>query len=113
MSLDGLDPRYRAILDTMEPYLVSHPGNWSALDLAPFGVEIAEERRYAPTSLRSRDVVDGLHRLDEATFGDQQMRMPRWVLFDCGAFPGIVFGFGRRSREDGAFVPLSMWVAVR
>ena len=55
--------------------------------------------------------------------------MPRWVLFDCGEFPGIVFGFGRRASELGdelrraydvigpsyndVFVPLSMWVAIR
>jgi len=56
------------------------------------------------------------------------MRMPRWVLFDCGEFPGIVFGFGQRLKnlypearqayglEEGdpeSFVPLSMWVAIR
>jgi hypothetical protein len=49
------------------------------------------------------------------------------VLFDCGAFPGVVYGFGRRAAElpdavrrhygvgdrDDAFVPLSMWIAVR
>ena len=122
-------PGYRAILDSCEPFLVSFPGNWPALDLAPYGVAIAEERRYTATELRSRDVVDGLHRLDAATFGDQEMLMPRWVLFDCGEFPGIVFGFGKRAAElpaaarahyriegkekDDVFVPLSMWVAIR
>jgi hypothetical protein len=117
----------RNILDTCEPFLVSWPGNWPALDLEPLGVRIAEERRFTATSLKSRDVVDGLHYLDAITFGDQDMLMPRWVLFDCGEFPGIVFGFGRRAsalpayaREvyrvqdrDDAFVPLSMWVAIR
>lgn len=55
--------------------------------------------------------------------------MPRWVLFDCGEFPGLVFGFGRRAdrlgdvlrrayhvegpQNDDVFVPLSMWVAIR
>jgi hypothetical protein len=72
-------------------------------------------------------VIDGLHRLDAATFGDQEMLMPRWVLLDCGALPGIVYGFGRRARDlpervrahyrvldrDDVFVPLSMWVAIR
>lgn len=72
-------------------------------------------------------MIDGLHHLDALAFGDQGMRMPRWVLFDCGAFPGIVYGFGRRARDlpervrahyqaldcDDAFVPLSMWVAIR
>lgn len=117
------------ILDSCEPFLISYPGNYGALDLAPFGVQIAKHRLYTATALNSRELVDGLHRLDAATFGDQEMLMPRWVLFDCGEFPGIVFGFGReahrlgpRARKhyqvegaahDGTFVPLSMWVAIR
>jgi len=123
----ALDARYSAILKRCEPFVISYPANWSALDLAPFGVDIAEEHRYCATQLRSRDVVDGLHHLDASTFGGQDMLMPRWVLFDCGEFPGMVFGFGVRSgtlpeavrthyrvadRED-VFVPLSMWVAIR
>ena len=127
MERASLDPRYRAILDGCESFLVSYTANWGALDLAPFGFEIPVERRYTATSLRSRDVVDGLHHLDAVTFGDQDMLMPRWVLFDCGEFPGIVYGFGKRAADlpaklrkhycvedrDDAFVPLSMWVAIR
>ena len=123
----GFAPRYRAVLTTTESFLVTWPGNHPALDLSPFGVEIAEGRRYTATSLRSRDLVDGLHRLDALTFGDQEMLMPRWVLFDCGAFPGVVYGFGRSAGALPAevrahygvldrgevFVPLSMWVAIR
>ncbi len=127
LALPDLAPRYRALLTTAESFLVTWPGNHPALDLAPLGIEIAEARRYTATSLRSREVIDGLHRLDALTFGDQQMLMPRWVLFDCGAFPGIVYGFGRRAgslpeavrahyrvlERDDVFVPLSMWVAIR
>lgn len=127
MNLTSMDARFRGVVTTTESFLVSYPGNWPALDLAPFGLAIPEERRYTATSLRSREVVDGLHYLDAVTFGDQEMLMPRWVLFDCGELPGIVYGFGRRARElpekvrahyhvldrDDAFVPLSMWVAVR
>jgi len=122
-----LAPRFQPVLDTCEPFLISYSANLSALDLAPFGVEVRPERCYTPTARKSRDIVDGLHRLDALTFGDQAMLMPRWVLFDCGEFPGIVFGFGRRARElpgyvceafrvghdDDDFVPLSMWVAIR
>jgi hypothetical protein len=124
-----LAANYREVLTSCEPFLISFPGNYGALDLAPYGVAIAEERLYTATTLRSREVVDGLHRLDAATFGDQDMLMPRWVLFDCGEFPGIVFGFGRRAAllsakarahyqvegkdKDETFVPLSMWVAIR
>ena len=122
-----LDTPFQHILDTCVPFIISYPGNWSSLDLAPCGLRIADEHRYTATSLNSRDAVDGLHHLDAVTFGDQGMLMPRWVLFDCGEFPGIVFGFGRRASDlpayareayrvhdrDDAFVPLSMWVAIR
>ena len=123
----ALSERYARILAECEPFLISYPANYPALDLAPFGVKISEEHLYTATSLKSRDVVDGLHHLDAVTFGDQNMLMPRWVMFDCGEFPGIVFGFGRAAAElpdyareayhvtdrDDAFVPLSMWVAIR
>jgi hypothetical protein len=124
---ERLAARYRRILETTESFLVTWPGNHAALDLAPMGIEVPAARRYTATALGSREVVDGLHHLDALTFGDQDMRMPRWVLFDCGAFPGVVYGFGRRAAslpeavrahygvlDDGAaFVPLSMWVAIR
>lgn len=131
MDLNTADiaPRYRTILDQCEPFIVTFPGNHSALDLAPLGLKINPERIYDPTRLASRNVIDGLHKLDAFSFGGQEMLMPRWVLFDCGEFPGAVFGFGRRAAELGddlrraydvlgsakndRFVPLSMWVAIR
>lgn len=124
-----LAPRYASILEGCTPFLVTYPGNLPALDLAPFGRPIAREQLFDPTRLHSRRVIDGLHYLDAFSFGGQEMLMPRWVLFDCGEFPGIVFGFGRPARELGAelrdayhvgesihddvYVPLSMWVAIR
>lgn len=129
LKREDLAPKYQRILDTCEPYLVTFPGNHGALDLQPFGLSLAPERLYDPTRLSSREVIDGLHHLDAFSFGGQEMLMPRWVLFDCGEFPGIVFGFGRRAQELGdelrraynvigphyndVFVPLSMWVAIR
>jgi hypothetical protein len=129
LRLDEFDPRHQATLESCEPYLITHPGNLSALDLAPFGVKIQEQRIYDPTRLHSRGVIDALHLLDAFSFGGQDMLMPRWVLFDCGEFPGIVFGFGKRAAEltasvreayqvsgsshDDDFIPLSMWVALR
>ncbi len=127
LKASKLAPRFQTILERCEPFLITYPANLAALDLSPFGHTIAEQHRYTATRLHSRDVVDGLHRLDEVTFGDQDMLMPRWVMFDCGEFPGIVFGFGCRAHQlpdyareaylaterDDQFVPLSMWVAIR
>ncbi len=129
LKLDSLEPRYAKIMAECEPFLITYPGNLSALELNPFGFEVQKERIYSPTTLRSRTVIDDLHRLDSFTFGDQDMLMPRWVMFDCGEFPGVVFGVGKvaktladSTREayqiddpsfDDRFVPLSMWVAIR
>ena len=129
LKIPTLAPRYQHILETCRPFLVTARSNLSALDLAPFGVEILPEDIHDPTQLRSRRVIDGLHAMDAFSFGDQSMLMPRWVLFDCGEFPGIVFGFGRQARDlpedvrraygvldedQGAcFLPLSMWIAIR
>ncbi len=129
MELKDLDlkPRYAQTLERCVPFVITYPANHSALDLSPFGVTVAPEHRFTATRLDSRDAVDGLHYLDAATFGDQDMLMPRWVLFDCGEFPGLVFGLGMYARDlpdyarasyhvahrDDAFVPLSMWVAIR
>lgn len=126
---DALAPRYQAIVGSCSPFLITWPGNHGELDLAPLGLPIAAEHVYDPTRLRSRHVIDALHYLDAFSFGGQDMLMPRWVLFDCGEFPGIVFGFGRTARDlgpdlrkayrvsgsehDDVFVPLSMWVAIR
>ncbi len=129
LKIDELAPRYAHILRTCVPFLVTYPANHGALDLAPFGLKIPEEHVYDPTRLRSRVLIDGLHRLDAFSFGGQEMLMPRWVLFDCGEFPGIVFGFARKAKDlpvelrraydvvdserDEDLVPLSMWVAIR
>lgn len=121
--------RYQDILGRLKPYLVSGPGNLKALNLKPFGVELEKRHIFDPTQARSLNVIRGLFALDAFTFGDQAMQMPRWVFFDCGMFPGIVFGFGQPAGElaphlkaafnitpqtpSESFVPLSMWIAIR
>lgn len=119
-----LKPPYRRILEVCRPFLVAYRGNIPYLDRAPFGLAIEPELCFDPTTVRSLSFIDGLHALDSATFGAVGMPMPRWVLFDCGELPGIVFGFARRAgalppraRElygapPEAMVPLSMWIAI-
>lgn len=121
----NLLPQYQRILEECEPFLISYRANWEHVDLAPLGVKLREEHLYCPTTLRSKGVIDDLHRLDSFSFGPQEMLMPRWVLYDCGEFPGIVFGFGKRAgdlppmvrdayerTDPNHFLALSMWVAI-
>lgn len=117
-------PRYTSILQTARPFLVAQKASLPYLNLAPMGIPIAPDCIFDPTELRSRSLIDGLHALDGATFGPADMLMPRWVLFDCGEMPGIIFGFLRPLSElpktalrvygknlDG-LVPISMWVGI-
>lgn len=121
----NLLPQYQRILEECEPFLISYRANWAHADLAPLGVKIKDTHLYCPTTLRSKGVIDDLHRLDSFSFGPQEMLMPRWVLYDCGEFPGIVFGFGKRAgdlpsmvrdayerTDPDHFLALSMWVAI-
>lgn len=124
LQIDELAPCHRRILAECRPFLVAYRGSLPYLDLAPLGVAIPPELIFDPTSLSSRSFIDGLHALDGATFGLSEMPMPRWVLFDCGELPGIVFGFARRAGDlparararygapASAMVPVSMWVAI-
>lgn len=123
-----LAPRYQRIVEARRPFLVAHPSSLAHLELEPFGITIPEENRFDPTRLSTLPFINALHALDSFAFGPKDMRMPRWVLFDCGEMPGVVFGFGCKASElpeaaraaygapaerDDAFVPLSMWVAIR
>ena len=69
MELNAADlaPRYADIVANCKPFLVTWAGNLSALDLAPFGLSIAEEHVFDPTRLKSRELIDGLHHLDALT----------------------------------------------
>lgn len=128
MSRPQFAPRYEALLERCQPFVISAASNHPHLELSPLGVEIPPERRYDPTRGGSRRVIDLLHMLDEKSFGGQGMLMPRWVMFDCGEFPGIVAGLGCPARDldddlrelyevdsaadDDTWVPLSMWIAI-
>jgi hypothetical protein len=119
-----LKPRYRRILEVCRPFLVTYRGNLPYLDRAPFGLAIPPELFFDPTDRRSLSFINGIEALDKVTFGGVGMPMPRWVLFDCGDLPGIVFGFARRAGDlprraqevyaapPDAMVPLSMWIAI-
>jgi len=119
--------RYRRILDTCQPYLVTSAyGSAAESGDLPFGLEIAPALRFDPLQLRSGPFLHMLQRLDELTFGPVGMTMPRWVFYDCAEVPGGIFGFARPAGEvpewvrraldvaddyDGP-VPTSMYVAI-
>ncbi|WP_428265357.1 hypothetical protein [Haliangium sp.] len=122
-----MSDRYRRILDTCQPYLISaaHGGDVGPRPL-PFGLAVAPEHVFDPFAVASGPFLQHLQRLDELTFGPVGMPMPRWVFYDCAELPGGIVGFCRPAAalpewvrralsvpngHDGP-VPLSMYVAI-
>ncbi|MCG8418123.1 MAG: hypothetical protein MJE77_09305 [Proteobacteria bacterium] len=119
--------RFRRILDTCQPYLVTSAyGSATESGALPLDLDIAAELCFDPHKVRSGPFLNILQRLDELTFGPVGMPMPRWVFYDCAEVPGGIFGFARPAAEvplwvryalevpddyDG-YVPLSLYVAI-
>ena len=118
--------RFRRILDTCQPYLVTSTYSKASSPVLPPWIDIAPELHFDPMKLRSGPFLNILQRLDELTFGTVGMTMPRWVFYDCAEVPGGIFGFARPAADlsdwvrraldvpadyDG-MVPLSMYVAI-
>lgn len=118
--------RNAALLDELVPFVVATPQNLPALELAPFGLPLADDGVIDPLQTRSQRFLDLLHRLDGLTFGPEGMPMPRWVFYDCAELPGAIYGlarpatslwpaarslFGVHAGETG-LVPLSMYIAI-
>ncbi len=113
------------VFETMalEPWVVATPGLRARLAEAPLGVPRGDLRWYDPTRCASAPFLDQLERLDELTFGPQDLRMPRWAFYDCAELPGALVGYGGSgdrlpestralSTEADAFVPISMCMAI-
>jgi hypothetical protein len=118
--------RFRRILDSCQPYLVTSTYSKASAPRLPPWVDISPELRFDPMKLRSGPFLNILQRLDELTFGAVGMTMPRWVFYDCAEVPGGIFGFARPAADIAEWVrralqvpadytgmvPLSMYVAI-
>ncbi|MBE7485792.1 MAG: hypothetical protein HS104_38200 [Polyangiaceae bacterium] len=121
-----LEPKNRALLARLRPFVVAITEHQSAFDCAAFGLEIQERDRMDPLRVASAPFLELLRRLDAATFGPEGMPMPRWVFFDGAELPGGIVGFGAdvaelqpNTREllrveagYHGLVPLSMFIAI-
>jgi hypothetical protein len=118
--------KYKSILDKLEPYLFCNSRNTQEFNLKPLGIEIKQELIFDCMKTESAQFFDLITKMDNLTFGDQGMGMDRWVLYDCSAMPGAIFGLAIRVNELESqlrekmnipssyqgYVPLSMYIAI-
>ena len=50
-----------------------------------------------PLLMREVDFADAILRLEGKAFTQSDMKMPRWVFYDCAIMPGFVCGFAQRT----------------
>lgn len=118
--------KYQNTLDKVKPYIFSYGKNWDHFDLDPFGIEIIDSLKFDCTKSKSESFFNLITKMDALTFGDQGMGMDRWVLYDCSAMPGAIFGFAAKVSDlpksflakiaiDSSYhgyIPLSMFIAI-
>lgn len=122
-----MSPRYQAVVETCEPYLVaSFLGAAADPRPGPPGIRLGALNRLDPHRVTSAPFLTLLQRLDENNYGPADMALPRWAFYDCGEVPGGLFGFARPAErvpqslrdeigiEPGysGLVPLSMLLAI-
>lgn len=118
--------KYKDILSKAKPYLFCNARNLAHFDLNPLGIEFDKDLLFDCLSTKSSDFFELVTKMDALSFGDQGMGMDRWVLFDCSAMPGAIFGFAVLADDlDVGFkkkmgipasykgyVPISMYIAI-
>lgn len=102
--------KYEITLNKIKPYLFCNAQSLSSFDLAPFGIEVTSDLIFDCTKTSSEKFFNKITKMDEISFGDQEMGMDRWVLYDCSAMPGAIFGFA--IEQAGEWTPISMYIAI-
>ncbi|MFO0591661.1 MAG: hypothetical protein U0441_29210 [Polyangiaceae bacterium] len=122
----AIQPRNERLLRDLVPYVVATPDHLPYLDLAPFGLAIAERGRIDPLRTSSETFLTLLSRLDAITFGPEGMPMARWLFVDGSELPGGIVGLAREATAldaearallrvpdaYDALVPLAQYIAV-
>ena len=103
------------------PYIFCHGDTNQFLNLED------ETLLYDCTRLSSHPFFELLEKLDQACFGGQGMGMERWTFYDCGAMPGVIYGYAIKRDDvtevelikslgfeinDHEYLPLSMFIAI-
>lgn len=87
--------------DDFKPYVfvrpenqIEHPGTEHRLDWFPM-----QPIYKNPLHLDELHFANGLFQIEWKSFGHQDLAIPRWVFYDCGAMPGFIAGFACKSHK--------------
>jgi hypothetical protein len=118
--------KYQKTLSKIKPYIFTFGKNLDSFNLNPFGIPISQELIFDCSKISSASFFDLITKMDAITFGGQGMGMERWVLYDCSAMPGAIFGFAipasqlnervkqqmQLDDKHEGYVPISMFIAI-
>lgn len=118
--------KYKDILSKAKPYLFCNAKNIEFFNMSPLGVKIEDDLTFDCLNTNSEEFFNLITKMDEISFGDQGMGMDRWVMFDCSAMPGAIFGLALCvsdidedlkqkmgiSDNYSGYVPVSMYIAI-
>lgn len=117
---------YKTTLSKIKPYVFSFKKNFQYFDLNPLDTKIESQHQYDCSQTKSEDFFNLILKVDQLAFGEQDMGMDRWVLYDCSAMPGAIFGFGINPSEVPenlkqkmqipedytGLIPISMYITI-
>ena len=117
-----MNKKIQKLITTLTPYIICQSNQLGKLNSSSYK-HFENLKYYDPLKTESQWFIEHIYKMDELTFGGQEMGMPKWVFFDCSVMPGIVFGYGiERSllpiedqklfSSEHDFIPLSMYIAI-
>jgi len=78
-----------------------------------------------PLHLNELPFAEAIYQIEWKSFGAQDLAIPRWVFYDCGALPGFIAGFAGRTEKlspdilkalnyskDQEWCPLSLFIII-
>lgn len=78
-----------------------------------------------PLHLDELPFAEAIYQIEWKSFGAQDLAIPRWVFYDCGALPGFIAGFAGRTEKlspdilkilnyskDQEWCPLSLFIII-
>lgn len=103
---------------------MAHPDNLAQFDFSFW--KNRKIRKFSCYDEVTGPLLNSIVAMDKYTFGDQGMSAEKWLFFDCGAMPGVIFGFGSSfdalpaayaknvepDHQALGFAPISYYVAI-
>jgi len=117
--------KYHNLISNLKPFVVTYSAQTQfETPKEIWGIKLTKEFIIDSLDEHSSSFFDKILKLDQLSFGNQGMSMPKWVVFDCAMMPGFIVGFSissnlldEKDREmlgigDNEYFPVSMYMAI-